>query len=357
MLIISHEIFSNLELMETSAERNNIRNHSEVFPTQYSVLSSAAIGDHISHHYGLKILNCRLLIHNVGDTYLLVAETEKYIFKVYRDAHRSLNEIKAELELLQALYSGGAKVARPLPDLKADLIQAFNAAEGKRFGVLFAYAHGAVHSDLTQEQLITVGREMAVIHNISASVELSYARPEYNIETTLHYPLKVIQADFESMKEEYAFLKSTCDKLIKRMADFDLTKFSYGYCHYDYLPKNFHFQHDGSVTFFDFDFAGKGHYVNDFASVYAHFFLNVIFNKMTQEEADRDFKTFLDAYKTVRPISEEEIKAIPYFGFAWWMFYFGFHHDNFEDWSNFFYHSRFIRERVGWLRKWAEWYL
>lgn len=329
----------------------------DIFPTQYSVLSSKAIGACIDQQYGFTTTNCRLLIHNVGDTYLLVNETEKYIFKIYRDAHRNLFEIKAELELLNALYDGGAKVARPLPDLKGELIQIFNAAEGKRCGVLFAYAHGSVHSDLTEKQLATVGREMAVIHNISASVALSYPRKVYNSETMLIDPLKRIQPDFVRMEEEYQFLEQTCQLVIKKMEGFNLSNFGNGYCHYDYLPKNFHFQNDDDITFFDFDFAGKGYYVNDLASFYAHFFLNVLFNKMTQEEADRDFKVFLAAYKTVRPISKEEIEAIPYFGFAWWMFYFGFHHDNFEDWSNFFYHPKFIKERVGWLRKWVGWYL
>lgn len=329
----------------------------ETFPTQYSVLASSAIGNHIEQHYGYTPLTCKLLIHNVADAYLLTSQSDKYIFKIYRSVHRSLEEIKAELELLTILYPRGAKVARPLADLSGKTIQEFHAAEGLRHGVLFAYAHGSVHTDLSKQQLQTIGREMALIHQISSSVELSFPRRPYNLDTMIDEPMKRIRPDFNGMEEEYEYLTETCSKIKEGIGSFNLHNFSYGYCHYDYLPKNFHFQEDGSVTFFDFDFAGKGYLVNDLASFYAHFFLQVMFKKMTQSEADAAFAVFIESYRSVQPLSDEELRSVPYFGFAWWIFYFGFHHDHFEDWSNFFYHPRFIKERVGWIRTYADWYI
>lgn len=326
----------------------------QIFPTQYSVLSASAIGDVIEKRYGYAGIQCRLLIHNVGDTYILTNKTNKYIFKIYREAHRNLDEIKAELELLNILYERGARVAQPLEDLSGDFVQFFNAAEGTRHGVLFAYAYGSVKTDLSDQQLETIGLEMAVIHDISSSVGLSWPRKEYNIRTMIIDPLERIKPDFEGMDEEYQYLAQTSAQVIKEIESFNLSQFGYGYCHYDYLPKNFHFKDDGSITFFDFDFAGKGHLVNDLASFYAHFFLQVMFNKMTQDEADRAFDVFITSYRRVRHLSDEERRAIPYFGFAWWIFYFGFHHDHFEDWSNSFYHPRFIKERVSWIKKWVD---
>ncbi len=329
----------------------------QIFPTQYSVLSASAIRNFIEKQFGFTKINCRLLIHNVGDTYILSDKSDKYILKIYREAHRNVEEIRAELELLNILYDRGAKVARPLKDLSGEFVQFFNASEGIRHGVLFAYAYGSVQTDLSNQQLETVGREMALIHNICSSMELSWPRKEYNLDTMVINPLERIKPDFEGMDEEYQYLMQTCAKVMKGIESFDLSQFSYGYCHYDYLPKNFHFKDDGSITFFDFDFAGKGYLVNDLASFYAHFFLQVMFNKMTQNEADHAFDVFITSYRNVRPLLDEELRAIPYFGFTWWIFYFGFHHDNFEDWSNSFYHPRFIKERVNWIKKWADWYI
>jgi Ser/Thr protein kinase RdoA (MazF antagonist) len=326
----------------------------EVFPTQYSLLSASALKEKLEQQYGLNDIKCRLLIHNVGDTYILENADIKYIFKIYRDAHRSLDEIKGEVELLNLLHEGGAKVARPVKDLKGSYIQDFNAAEGIRHGLMFTYAEGEVKQEMNDAQLATLGREMARIHEVTARTELSHGRPEFNIQTTLKEPLIRIKPAFTGLETEYDYLIQASEAVIKKMESFDLTSFGYGYCHYDFLPKNFHFDEGGEITFFDFDFAGKGHFVNDLASFYAHFFLMVLQQKMTQEEADRAFGVFIAAYQRVRPISQSELEALPYFGFTWWIFYFGFHYDNFEDWSNFFFGPRFIKERVGLIKKWTD---
>ncbi|WP_161805837.1 phosphotransferase enzyme family protein [Pedobacter sp. Hv1] len=328
-----------------------------IFPTQYSTLSSVALKDFLSLKYGLKGTNCRLLIHNVSDTYILESEQEKYIFKIYRDAHRKLAEIEAEVELLTILNAKGAKVSYPITALDGAQIQSFNAAEGTRYGVLFTFAKGEVVHDLTDEHLKTLGKEMALVHQISSSIELKNPRKAYNVDTLLLQPLAVFKPAFEDLEEEYAYLTTVITKVVAEMEQLDLTKFSYGYCHYDFLPKNFHFESANALTFFDFDFAGQGHLVNDIASFYVHYFMEVMNGKMTQQEADRAFAVFVESYRTIRPLSDEELKAIPYFGFAFWIFYLGFQYENFDDWSSLFFGPKFLKQRVGVIKQWMDWYI
>lgn len=220
-----------------------------IFPTQYSTVSTKALGLFLNERYSFKEMSCRLLIRNVSDTYLLEGESEKYIFKIYRNKHRSLSEIKAEVELLHHLKQHGAKVAFPIFDKDGNDIQSFNLAEGIRYGVLFTYAIGKPVYDLSEHQLLTVGREMAVNHNISSKVELSYLRETLGINTTLLTPLEVIKPAFKDLPDEYEYLRVTSFKVIEKLNEFNLTKFSYGYCHYDYLPKNFHFDENDNITF------------------------------------------------------------------------------------------------------------
>lgn len=326
----------------------------DIFPTQYSLLSAAALKNSIEKHYGFPGLNCRLLIHNVSDTYLLENEAEKYILKIYRDAHRKLTEIKGELELLNILYAKGIPVSYPLKDLNNQEIQSFNAAEGTRYGVLFTYAKGKVEQQMDDEQLRTLGCQMANMHIVTAGLELSFPRHDFNLQTTLIEPLEVIKPAFAELPQEYEYLLETSKRVYSEMEKLDPEQFSYGYCHYDFLPKNFHFQENGEITFFDFDFAGKGHLVNDLACFYVHYFLDVMFGKLSQQEADRSFKVFLSAYAEIRPLSEAEIAAIPYFGYTWWVFYLRFQYEHFEDWSNFFFSPKFLKDRVGWIKRWAE---
>jgi Ser/Thr protein kinase RdoA (MazF antagonist) len=327
-----------------------------IFPTQYSTLSSAALRDHIEKYYGFGPLTGRLLVRNVSDTYLFEGPSAKYIFKIYRDGHRSLPEIEGEVELLNILYDRGCRVAYAIRDLQGGQIQHFQAAEGMRHGVLFCYAPGKPVLDLNDEQLRTTGREMATIHSITATIELKHPRPVYDIQTTLLGPLKTIEPFYKELAEEYAFLRETADKVIGKMKQFDMAAFSYGYCHYDFLPKNFHFDERGGVTFFDFDFAGKGYLAFDIMTFYVFFFLFMDMGRITQEKVDRNFEVFLAAYREVRPLSAQEVEAVPYLAFMWWVFFMEFYQEHFEDWSNTFLGPRFIRERVALIRKWVELY-
>lgn len=328
----------------------------KIFPTQYSLFSSNALNDKIRQSFGLKGTTCKLLIHNVSDTYLIENAESKYIFKIYRDAHRTPDEIRAEVELLHVLKENGARVSYPIADLQGNQVQSFQAAEGLRYGVLFSFAHGKVVYDLTPQQLNTIGVEMAKIHQVTSAITLAYPRKSYTVDTLLTGPIKTIAPAFAGLEEEYKWLVDTAKKAADKIGQFDTSLFSSGYCHYDFFPKNFHFTEDGGITFFDFDFAGKGLLANDLASFYIHFFLEVHAGRIPQQKADELFQVFIDGYRSIRPLTDEEIKAIPYLGFAFWIFYFGFHYENFEEWSNFFFGPKFIKDRVALIQKWAAWY-
>ena len=328
----------------------------DIFPTQNSTLSAVALKTHLAQAYGLIIQSCKLLVRNVSDTYLLEAVDSKYIFKIYRNKHRKFEEIAAEVELLSELHANGAQVAYPLTAVDGNQIQSFNAAEGTRYGVLFTYARGVVVHDLRPAQLKPLGRAMASVHNITSKINLKNPRRVYNNDTMLLAPIKLVKPAFESIAPEYNYLKEKSEEIAKKIAQLDLAKFSYGYCHYDFLPKNFHFERN-NVTFFDFDFAGQGYLINDIASFYIHYFLEVYYGKITQQEADHAFAIFVAAYREVRPLSDEELAAFPYFGYAFWIFYMGFHYENFEDWSNIFFGPKFLKDRTTLIKKWVDWYV
>jgi len=328
----------------------------DVFPTQYSVLSAQAIGTFLSEKYDLGETSCKLLIHNVSDTYTVENASSRYIFKIYRDSHRKLPEIKGEIELLNILKQNGANVSFPIMDRYGEQIQKFNAAEGIHYGVLLSFAEGRVVYDMNDEQLKVLGREMAAIHNITAGLELGFPRKHYDLATTIIQPLAGIEPAFANLKAEFQYLTDAAERVTKALNNFDLLAFGYGYCHYDFLPKNFHFAEDNSITFFDFDFAGEGYLANDITSFYIHYFLEVVGGKISRTEAERCFSVFIESYRQIRNISQQETEAIGCLGFAFWIFYFGFHYENFDDWSNFFFNDKFIQSRVALIKKWIDWF-
>ncbi|MFW0717679.1 phosphotransferase enzyme family protein [Pedobacter sp. N23S346] len=327
------------------------------FPAQYSTLSSAALQTHLIESYQLATdTTCRLLIRNVSDTYLLENSKNKYIFKIYRNAHRKLEEIKAEVALLNALKAEGHSVSFPISDQHHKQVQQFKAAEGLRNGVLFSFAEGKVIHDLDQNHLDTLGKSIARIHQTTATIKLADPRPSFNFQTTLLEPIATLEPHLKDMPEELDYLKEISNRVIKKIESFDTNSFSTGYCHYDLFPKNFHFDEAGDITFFDFDFAGYGYLINDLMSFLNHYFFHQLNNVITKEQAAADFNAFLKAYQQVRKLTADEIEAIPYLGICFHIFFLKFFYDNFDDFSNPFLTPKFTRHRIDLIRKWETMY-
>ena len=328
----------------------------DIFPAQYSTLSAAALKTFIEKVYGFELITCRLLVRNVSDTYILESPETKFIFKIYRTHYRSFDEIKGEVELLNLLKANGAPVSYPIPDLNGAQVQLFNAAEGTRHGVLFSFAIGKVVPDPDEQQLKMIGKNIALMHNITSGCILPFERIVYNTETTLNRPLQIIKHRFADLPDEYNDLCDLAKKVIHKLNQFETSGFSVGYCHYDLLSKNFHFDEANHITFFDFDWMGNGYLANDLMTFRVQLFFLAHLNMITQEEADERFMVFVDAYRDQRPFSKQEQEAIPYLGIMFWIFAFGFYEDNFDDFSNTFLGPRFIKDRVALIKKWAGWY-
>lgn len=301
------------------------------FPATYSTLCPKALSEFISKTYGFKSVSCHFLVRGVGDTYHVNTDMKKYILRVYRATHRNLAQIREEVNLLTDAHSAGVSVSFPILDLNGASIQKITAAEGDRYAVLFSYAAGMTVRTMNDSQLEALGREMALLHDVSSQKGLHTSRWTFDPYTTLHRPLELLHPVLNENPEGYAWLKTAADKATEFLNHLDSTQFSTGFCHFDFLPKNFHFDTTNKVTLFDFDFMGYGWLVNDLMTFWQHLELDVYTGRMARNDADKAFSVFLDTYRKHRTISEGEVKAIPYLTLGFWLFYMGFHttHDQF----------------------------
>lgn len=303
----------------------------EIFPTTYSTLAAAPLADLISKKYGWDKMQCQLLLRGVSDTYLISASSGAFVVRIYRAGHRSLSHIAAEVEFLTSLKNAGVSVSYPLADTEGTYVFTVPAVEGLRYGVVFKYARGTVYSPPSEAQLKLFGREMAKFHNVSTSVRLGNERWNFDIETTLHKPLLEIRDYFGSCPGEYAWLATAVNDVQRDLLRLDASRFSSGYCHFDFFPKNIHFDGDESVTFFDFDFFGYGWIVNDIMTFQQYLCLEAETGRILEHDAIKMFTIFMDAYREIRQMSSEELAAIPLLSLGFWMFYLGFYttHDQF----------------------------
>ncbi|RYG06605.1 MAG: hypothetical protein EOO07_28930, partial [Chitinophagaceae bacterium] len=232
--------------------------------------------------------------------------------------------------LLNTLKEAGVSVYYPIEDKDGGYIQSFPAAEGMRHGVLFSYARGKVMNSPEPAQLKSLGTEMARFHNVSSTIVLEGNNRVFDAATTLFGPLETVRECFLNDQEGFDWLYRAARKVEERLKTLDTANFSSGYCHFDFLPKNFHFDGD-KVCLFDFDFFGYGWLVNDIMTFWVHLTLDVFFNRITQEAADKSYAIFLQAYQSQRSLSTDELKAVPYLSLGFWLFYMNFHttHDQF----------------------------
>jgi Ser/Thr protein kinase RdoA (MazF antagonist) len=317
------------------------------FPAIYSTLCPIALSSLISEKYQLENVQCSFLVRGVGDTYLVESAGTRFILRVYRSSHRSLPQIKEEVELLLALKQADVPVSYPIPDISGQAILTLEAAEGERHAVLFSYAPGHAVKLLNENQLRSLGREMARFHNVSAALSVGGARWNFDFQTTVSKPLEMLKPAFAEDPEGYAWLREVAEQVRKKLSALHSSGCSKGYCHFDFLPKNFHFEHD-SVTFFDFDFMGYGCLVNDIMTFWQHLVLDVYTGRMQRKAADDAYNILLDEYRAYRPVSEQELAAVPYLAIGFWLFYMGFHttHDQFYAFSQ----PSHVKSYVGVLR-------
>lgn len=325
----------------------------KAFPANYSTLCPRALSVLLYEVYKISDPRVKLITRGVGDTYQVESDFNCYILRVYRNSHRNPEQIKVEVDLLMELKRLGVSVSYPIADKSGNCIQTVEAIEGSRQLVLYSYAPGQVVSNLNKQQLRNLGREMAKFHQVSAVFPTSKDRWSYNFETTLFQPLKMAKQPLSQDPEGYAWLQQAVELVKTKINAIGTHDFSMGYCHFDFLPKNFHF--DGNtVTFFDFDFMGYGWLVNDIMVFWTHLCLDVHFSRMSQQDADEDYAIFIAAYQEIRPISKEELAAVPYLSLGFWLFYMGFHttHDQFYA----FIEPAHLKLRMGLIRKLMERY-
>ena len=87
-------------------------------PAISSTLSALHVGHLVAGHYfpGSQI-SCRLLRAGINDAYLISADEERYVFRIYSHGWRTHKEIEAECALLLQLKTAGISVSYPIPSI------------------------------------------------------------------------------------------------------------------------------------------------------------------------------------------------------------------------------------------------
>lgn len=275
----------------------------QLFPVEYSSLSATALLHLVNAYYDLQHPSSIIFLkRGFNDTYLINGGTERFIFRVYKHGWRNQKDIEAEVELLLFLKENGVAVSYPVQDTRHNFIQVIQAPEGIRYAVLFSYAEGEPVKKLSPEQAELLGTASANMHLLTKALRLESTARDYDIAGQFQYTLRQLQPVLMHHPRQLHFLQKLEQLFLQefKMAASELVS---GICHGDLQAENFHMTSEKCITFFDFDFFGKGYLVYDIGVFvwYDH-----------KNKPPEIVQAFLKGYESKRCLSEAERRAIPW---------------------------------------------
>jgi Ser/Thr protein kinase RdoA (MazF antagonist) len=273
----------------------------------YTRLSSESVSLLVGLYYDLTgPITCKFYQRGLHDNYLIESHDSRFICRVYRNDWRSREQVYFELELLafaaeNAAPENAAPVAASLRTKNGELAFSIDGAEGSRMAALFRYADGiAPGNEISEEESALLGIAVAHIHIITETFRSVYQRPVLDIAYLLDESISAVEPFIHA--EGLAYLHALQERIHRHMPLLAKVQGLYGICIGDVNPTNFHINAAKQITVFDFDQCGYG---------YRAFEIGKYISSLPRKNKPELSRAFIGGYQQVRPLSGEEIRAIP----------------------------------------------
>lgn len=286
----------------------------DLFPVQSSILDAAALGERVLRDYELPgPLRCRLLQVGDNDTYLVLAPGQepggaerRHVLRVYRHKKRTAREIGGEVDILALMSRSGIAVAPAIPRRDGAHLTELRAPEGIRHAVLFAFAGGELTGfDMTPAQSHRYGQLVARLHAVGDAAAGEFQRHQMDLSFLLDAPLERLSDCFPHRLEALTSLRSLAIHLRRALVSMPRGRPEYGLCHGDLHKRNVLFDERDEPAILDWDCAGYGWRAYDVAVL--------LWSTALQGLGTTLWDAYLRGYQEHRPLTAQELVAIPYF--------------------------------------------
>jgi Ser/Thr protein kinase RdoA (MazF antagonist) len=239
----------------------------------------------------------------MNDVYDVSTRHGRYILKVYGHGHRSTGEIEWEVELLAHLAGKGIAVAPAILRADGRAVGLLGAPEGARPAVLFACAEGAKPAAPSTDLYHDFGRVVAQVHRAADDFTTRQPRRPLDLPHLLDRSLPVVLPHLLQRPEDHAFVTRLAAAVRERLTTLAAQGLDWGVCHGDVSLDNIHIAPDRRIIIYDFDLAGPGWRACDPYGV------------MTWVTRGQPafWDAFLHGYQEVRPLTEVDRAALPWF--------------------------------------------
>ncbi|WP_433010758.1 phosphotransferase enzyme family protein [Kribbella sp. CA-294648] len=246
-----------------------------MFPTLRSLPDPEALRGRLAEVYGLPFTDCTLLRSLVNDVYEVTAPDARYVLKLYRANHWTVQEIRWETRLLRQLVRAGLQVPEVVVLADGSEVGVLEAAEGDRPYTLSTYLAGTKPQPPFDDELYhSFGVLIAAFHDATDDFLPRAPRRQPAAEGNL---LRELAGAVRNHLAQYSGVLAR------------------GICHGDVSLDNVFVTADG-LALYDFDLSGDGYRAADFTGV----------------AATPYWPAFLAGYQSRRPVSDADLAAIPY---------------------------------------------
>jgi len=276
---------------------------------QRSILSPSALAEQVLSTYNLPAdCMCRFWNHSINDTYLVQAGASKYILRISPTDWRTTEQINAEIELLNYLDQHHVSAPKAVAQRNGQYIQALNAPEGIRYGVLFTFVPGAPPDLMKEQASHHYGQAIAKFHTLTDEYPSVQAGFRFDPVDMVDEPLARIKPLFTEQQDAYNYLLEISTGLKQATDKLPRPAPAYGICHGDVNANNFHMQGE-AWSLIDFEYSGYGWRIFDIAT----FINNHFIEHGRTDETKKTVDAFLAGYQTIRSLSQSELEALPSF--------------------------------------------
>ena len=313
------------------------------FPVSYSTLSINALAARLETDYELgAVTACRLLHRGLNDSYLVEAPRGRHVLRVYRAGWRTADEIAYEIAVLEHLGRKGVAVALPVRRRNGAVVDWLPAPEGSRAAVLFTHAPGRELNGSVEDSR-RYGRAVAAVHAATDDFKPGLHRFALDLDHLLAEPMAAIRPFLRHRPVDLDTIETLTATVRRRLEALPMGAMDRGFCHGDFHGDNAHID-DTAVTLFDFDCCGPGWRAYDIA---------VFRWRWGDDEAgDGRWAAFLEGYRSLRPIGETDLAAVPPFVVARAIWLRGLHAANTADWGRSWLNEGYWDRLLKGLREW-----
>lgn len=344
---------------------NTFHNNEELsstFPVIQSLLSPQALMTEVLSDYDIgQPVDCKLLSHNLNDTYLVSTRDRRYILRVSQAPRpggrtwRSSSDILYELDLLLHLNHKEVPVSTPLVRKDGTFLRVLQAPEGPRPVVLFTYASGDPITPPKQHPALSrlYGCAVAEIHTAASDFVSPHSRFQLDLAFLLDTSLQTIQPVLAQRANDWNYLLHLADTLKERITSLPAQSLDYGVCHGDAQGGNAHLSKEKRLTFFDFDVCGQGWRAYDLAVFYWGAALGKSRLGWNDEQVEQVWRAYLEGYLERRSLSNIDLQAIPLFVAVRHFWFLGLNTANWDYWGWSAVDDRFFDRELAFLREWV----